>query len=203
MQCQDVKNIVKCCLSFFIWKKKPHKKPHVTRPQRVPFHPCCCLASKIYLYFYLKGHCKWVQASTAAGSEVRRCWRPRPRRLRRPTSQAGSARSFHQSPVSQSAVTPSPSHTTLLLGCQEGRVGGSELSAALSSSSSFFLFFFPLKMYSVVSFSCFLKEKSNCSSLPSVCNHLVIPRLPDADHSVAGGNHWRERPKHAIKCWLF
>lgn len=41
-----------------------------------------------------------------------------------PTSQTGSTRSFHQSPVTQSAVTPSPSHTTLLLGCQGGEGGG-------------------------------------------------------------------------------
>lgn len=55
MQCQDVKDIVKCCFFLFLFEKK-----------KIPCHSASELSLlsmllsgvEIYLYFYLKGHCK-------------------------------------------------------------------------------------------------------------------------------------------------
>lgn len=52
---------------------------------------------------------------------------------------------------------------------------------------SFFLFFFYFFEDVLCSFFFlffFFIEKYYCSSLPSVCNLLIIPCLSDADHSV-------------------
>lgn len=100
-------------------------------------------------------------------------------------------------PTVSSIHSPSPppfrprlSHHSVT-GMLVGGWGGGAVNGALIQQKLlfFFAFVFSLKMYSVVSFSCFFKEKSNCSSLPSVCNLHVIPRLPEADHSVVSGNH--------------
>lgn len=71
------------------------------------------------------------------------------------------------------------------------REGGANRGAVtvLSSCSSFsfFVFFFfedVLCSFFFLLFFFFLIEKYYCSSLPSVCNLLIIPRLSDADHSV-------------------
>lgn len=93
----------------------------------------------------------------------------------------------------------SPGAVTVLSSC-------GIFSFSLSFLGFFFSRSFSLKMYSVVFFFlfCFFEEKYYCSSLPSVCNLLIIPRLSDADHSVVvGGDDWHEHSKHAIKCWLF
>lgn len=134
---------------------------------------------------------------------------------------------FHPSPTIQPAVIPSPppqpvsfSHSRITL-CFFPDGGGRGVrspgavtvlsscgifSFSLSFLGVFFSRSFSLKMYSVVFFFlfCFFEEKYYCSSLPSVCNLLIIPRLSDADHSVVvGGDDWHEHSKHAIKCWLF
>lgn len=135
---------------------------------------------------------------------------------------------FHPSPTIQPAVIPSPppqpvsfshSRITLCFFPDGGGRGGVRSPGAVTVLSScgifsfslsflggFFSRSFSLKMYSVVFFFlfCFFEEKYYCSSLPSVCNLLIIPRLSDADHSVVvGGDDWHEHSKHAIKCWLF
>lgn len=134
---------------------------------------------------------------------------------------------FHPSPTIQPAVIPSPppqpvsfshSRITLCFFPDGGGEGGAQPRSChgaliLRHLLFFFIFLgfffsrsFSLKMYSVVFFFlfCFFEEKYYCSSLPSVCNLLIIPRLSDADHSVVvGGDDWHEHSKHAIKCWLF
>lgn len=136
---------------------------------------------------------------------------------------------FHPSPTIQPAVIPSPptptrlflplSHHTLFLSRWRGG-GGVRSPGAVTVLSSCGIFSFSLSFLGVFFlslllfedvlcsflFSCFVffEEKYYCSSLPSVCNLLIIPRLSDADHSVVvGGDDWHEHSKHAIKCWLF
>lgn len=142
MQCQDVKTIVKCCLFFFIWKKK------------IPCHSASELSFasmllsgvEIYLYFYLEGHCKRV---TAGRAEFRRCWSTRrPDTTRRhPIVPSITSHPVHRRsvPVSHQSVT----------GMSGGEGGGQGSCHRCSHPAAASFLSPPLKMYSVVSFSCF------------------------------------------------
>lgn len=170
MQCQDVKNIVKCFLfrSFH------------ARIKDVSFSSMSCRYFVRHQDIYIcisKGHCKWVKPSTADRSKVRRlanCGRvasdPRHHTLAKKKTPL-----LHPSPTIQPAVIAPLSHTL-----SPERGGGQELSRCSHPAAAFlsltFCFSFEDVLCSLFFFLFFI-EKYYCSSLPSVCNLLIIPRL--------------------------
>lgn len=149
------------------------------------------------------------QRLDAAGDSERNAGRPCGIRSPKYHTQTPATRAkmplFHPSPTIQPAVILSPplspclppytltSHfVSFQMEGEGGRLQPRSCHGALIPQQLFFSFLvffflpFSLKMYSVVFFSLFFffREKYYCSSLPSVCNLLIIPRLSDADHSV-------------------
>lgn len=182
MQSQDVKTIVKCCLFFFICKKKIP----CLWASALSFASMLLSGVEIYLYFYLKGHCKWVEASTAGRSEVRRRWRPRHHTL--------APRRF----IHQQSPSPPSFHRRLCywdVGGWRGAVIGALIQQQL-------LFFSPFEnvlcsFFLLLFFFCFFLKENRTA------RHFHQPVTSSSDHSVAGGDRWRKHSKHAIKCWLF
>lgn len=130
------------------------KKYHVTQHQNCPCYPCCCLASK-YIYIFIsrvivnesKQAQRAGQRSDAAGGRGR---------IKRPRHHTLAPDRFIY-PLTQSAAIPSPSLTPLCYwDVGRGLGWGGAVNGALIQQQLLFLgFVFSLKMYSVVSFSCF------------------------------------------------
>lgn len=140
-----------------------------------------------------------------AGERVRRCWRLNVLQTAAVWHQIAQHHTLapelkrhcfiHHQPSSPLSSFPplSPSLTPHFVFFQmEG--GGCHGALILQQLFFLLLFLFFEDVLCSFFFLCFFFfiEKYYCSSLPSVCNLLIIPRLSDADHSVVvSGDDWR------------